>query len=87
MNEHYKDSGISPLAAGLGAFGIASMTSGGGNDVTICKSEDDSFYCRFVHDFNIFKMVLFILLVLVILYFIIKWVWFSKKTGRSGKGK
>lgn len=67
-------SALLPAAAAGGAVALADA---GGSTVTKCDGENaNSFYCKFVQGFNIFKMVLFIIIVLVLLYFI--WSWFKK---------
>lgn len=60
------------IAAGVGG---AIMSGAGGTTVTTCPPEDNSFYCKFVKGFNIFKMLLVILAVIigvVMLYYFFK---------------
>lgn len=68
------------LAAGAGA-GIANA---GGTTITTCGKDDNSFYCQFVKGFNIFKMILFIIGILVIVYILYTiWAASRKSTGRG----
>lgn len=57
------------VAGGASAVG-SGVASAGGTTVTTCPPGDTSFYCQFVKGFNIFKMLLFIIGVLVVLYVI-----------------
>lgn len=68
----HMDTGNGETAA-VGAVALGGMISGaGGTTITTCKDGDDSFYCKFVKGFNIFKMILFIIAVLVIVYMLWK---------------
>lgn len=60
--------------AGAVAGGVgASMVSGaGGTTLVSCSSGDDSFYCKFVKAFNVFKMLLFIVAIVICAYLIYK---------------
>jgi hypothetical protein len=61
--------GIGTGTAILGATALGSVVSGaGGTTITSCPTGDTSFYCRFVKGFNIFKMILVILIVLVFIF-------------------
>lgn len=59
------ESGAGGLVAGAVAGGLVS--GAGGSTLTTCKSDDTSFYCTFVRWFNMFKMVLYMIVVLVII--------------------
>lgn len=65
----------SGAAAGLGS----ALGNAGGMTLTTCTQGDNSFYCQFVRGFNIFKMVLFIIGVLIILYVLYS-IWATTKT-------
>lgn len=54
-------------AGGASALGGALGTAGG-MTVTSCPSGDTSFYCTFVKWFNMLKMVLFIIGVIIVIY-------------------
>lgn len=60
---------IGSVAGGAVAAGVSSA---GGTTVTTCPPGDTSFYCTFVKGFNILKMVLFILSILLLAYLFIK---------------
>lgn len=62
------------LVAGAGG---AIASSAGGTTVTTCPPDDTSFYCKFVKGFNIFKMLLFIVAVLIGIWFV--WYLFKAK--------
>ena len=72
-----------PLSGGLvaGAVGVGALaTAGAGGDtVTTCPPTDNSFYCKFVKDFNMFKMVLFMLLIIGVIVFLIYYFMKSSK--------
>jgi hypothetical protein len=59
-----------------GAGGLLAGGAGGAT-VTTCPPEDTSFYCKFVKGFNIFKMILFIVAILIGIVFI--WYLFRSK--------
>jgi hypothetical protein len=61
--------GVSPNAVVAGAAGVGLLSSAGGTTITTCTNGDDSFYCKFVKGFNMIKMVLFILILLLLGYF------------------
>ena len=66
------------LIAGAGG----ALTAGaGGTTVTSCPPDDNSFYCTFVKGFNIFKMILFIIAILIGIVFI----WYQFKSPKSKK--
>ena len=69
LNEAYKNS--STGAAVLGGTAIGAMTSGAGG-APKCKADDTSFYCNFVKGFNIFKMIIFVLVIIVVVWFVVK---------------
>lgn len=50
----------------------------GGTTLTTCPSSDQSFYCKFVRGFNIFRMIIAIILFIVLIYFLYVW-FFAKK--------
>lgn len=66
------------LIAGAGG---ALAAGAGGTTVTSCPPEDTSFYCTFVKGFNIFKMILFIIAILIGILFI----WYLFKSPKSKK--
>lgn len=70
-------------AGGASALG-GGLASAGGATITSCPAEDKSFYCTFVKGFNIFKMVLFILGVVFILYVLYS---SAVSNGKSGTGR
>ncbi len=63
------------LLAGAVAGGI--VGGAGGTTITTCAADDPSFYCRFVRWFGIFKMVLYLIVVLAIIW--ILWKTFGGK--------
>ena len=67
--EQPSGSGTALLA---GAVGSSMVSNAGGATITTCPPEDKSFYCNFVKGFNIFKMILFIIVVLTIAYVLYK---------------
>lgn len=80
--ENFKSSAGEGVAV-LGGAAVGAMTaSAGGNPE--CKAGDNSFYCNFVRGFNIFKMILFVVVILIVAFFIYKMM--SNKKG-SGSGK
>lgn len=62
----------------LGAAAGGMLGGVGGTTLTTCPATDQSFYCKFVRGFNIFRMVLAIIIFLVLLYFVYVWI-FAKK--------
>lgn len=64
------------IAAGVGG---AVVSGAGGVTVSSCPADDQSFYCKFVRGFNIFKMILFIVVILVIVYVLYKMFWGGAK--------
>lgn len=56
----------------LGAGATAIGASGTGTTITTCSSTDQTTYCKFIRAFNIFKMLLFVIGLIVIVYFLIK---------------
>lgn len=64
-NNASSDMGSTALVAGS-----ALLSNAGGITVTSCTAEDNSFYCQFVKGFNVFKMLLFILAILIGGYFL-----------------
>jgi hypothetical protein len=82
-NNNYAGAGVGATAGGVGGTllgaGVASgISSAGGTTVTTCPPEDKSFYCQFVKGFNIFKMILFIIGILIVIY-IVYLIFFSTK--------
>lgn len=75
--------GLGAGAALIGGTALGAMTSGAGG-APECKSGDTSFYCNFVKGFNIFKMIIFILIILVVIWFIYKMMT-AKKSGKGRK--
>lgn len=69
--------GATALAAGGSLLGGA-----GGATITSCPPEDNSFYCQFVKGFNIFKMLLFIIVILVVGYFLYTTFFGSTKSAK-----
>ena len=64
-------SSFGPTFVSGAAIGGAAMTSGTGS-MAKCDVNDTSFYCTFVKGFNIFKMLLFVLIVIISLYIVYK---------------
>ena len=66
--------GAGVLAGGVALSSV--MSGAGGTTVTSCPPGDNSFYCRFVKGFNVFKMILVILVILILIctaaYFFMK---------------
>lgn len=51
--------------------GVGALVSGaGGVTVTSCGANDQTFYCKFVRGFNLFKMLFFIIAIIVMVYFL-----------------
>lgn len=67
-----------------GAAGVAGLAGGmlgsgaGGTTTTSCPPEDKSFYCQFVHGFNILKM-----LFVIIAFLFILWIFWKAFSGGS----
>lgn len=72
--------GAAALAAGGSLIGGA-----GGTTITSCPADDNSFYCQFVKGFNIFKMILFIIVIAVVGYFI--YTMFFSGNGSKGSAR
>lgn len=71
------DDSANKIAIGSAAGGMLSGV--GGTTITSCPASDQSFYCQFVRWFNMFKMVIFIIVFLVVLYFLYQWFVAKKK--------
>lgn len=71
---------ISPAVAtgGAGLTAITAVQGAGGMTITSCPPDDTSFYCKFVKWFNMFKMLL-VVLSIVITIGIIAYVFWPKK--------
>ena len=54
------------LTSGLGLTSFLNMF--GFHDVTVCKSEDKSFYCQFMKYFKLFITMLLLICILYVLY-------------------
>ena len=67
----------------VGAAGATLLSGAGGTTVVSCKDGDNSFYCKFVRGFNILKMVLVVIVLILLGYFAYK-VFFS---GNGSKKK
>jgi hypothetical protein len=63
-----KSSSTGPLLLGAGAGILATNTAGGTPE---CSEENTTFYCNSVKYFNLFKMLLFVLIIIAIIAFII----------------
>ena len=73
-------------AIGLGAgYGLASSV--GGSTITVCDAKNaDTFYCKFVLFFNIFKMFIwFIVMIAIIVWLLYNFSGMGQYKGR-GKG-
>lgn len=62
----------------LGAAAGGMLGGVGGTTLTTCPAGDQSFYCKFVRGFNIFRMIIAIILFIVLIYFLYAW-FFAKK--------
>lgn len=63
----------------VGAAGASVVAGAGGSTVTVCKSDDQTTYCKFVRWFNIFKMVFTFVIVFILAYFLYStWKNYSK---------
>jgi hypothetical protein len=76
---------VAPQSGALlvGAAGATLLSGAGGTTVVSCKDGDNSFYCKFVRGFNILKMVLVVIVLILLGYFAYK-VFFS---GNGSKKK
>jgi hypothetical protein len=67
------------LTAGLASGVAGGVMNAGGVTVSSCPADDQSFYCKFVRGFNVFKMLLFIIFIIVAAYFIYIMFFANKK--------
>ena len=74
-------------ALGLGAgYGLA--TSAGGTTVTVCNgANENTFYCKFVQFFSIFKMFISFIFIMAIIVWLCYTFLGMKASGRSGSGR
>ena len=62
----------------LGAAAGGMLGGVGGTTITSCPASDQSFYCKFVRGFNIFKMIIAIIVFVILLYFLYVWFFANK---------
>lgn len=77
ISKNHNDTGKAALIGGGAAALGGAVAGAGGVTVSTCPPEDKSFYCQFVKGFNIFKMILSILLILAVIG-VIAWVFLKK---------
>jgi hypothetical protein len=66
-------SGSSALGGAVAGGALGGMVGGaGGTTITMCTAEDQSFYCKFVRGFNIFKMILYVIMIFVLIWIVWK---------------
>lgn len=59
------------LASGAG---VGLLSGSGGTTLHACAPDDDSMYCKFSRFTNIVQMIIFLLAVVVVLFFIVKYI-------------
>jgi hypothetical protein len=69
-----------PLIGAAAAGGI--MATNGAGTTESCPTSDTTFYCKFVRFFSMFKMLLFIGIVIAVIAFIIYFL-MKKKSGKT----
>jgi hypothetical protein len=75
----YQQQDNSALTSGISSGVAGGVMNAGGYTLTTCPSTDQSFYCKSVRWFNMFKMVLFIIFVIIMIYFLYTIFYSNKK--------
>jgi hypothetical protein len=74
--------GVSSNALLVGAAGASLLSGAGGTTIVSCRDGDNSFYCKFVKGFNIIKMILFVIVLILVGYFAYK-MFFSENGSKK----
>jgi hypothetical protein len=81
MGKQAKKVRFAGLAAGGGAVAGGALSGAGGVTVSSCPPEETGFYCTFVRGFDVFKMTLVILAVVLFIALLLWWM-LARKAGR-----
>ena len=79
------NAGLIAGGAGVAALGTAATSGAGGTTISTCYDDDTRYYCKFVRFFNMFKMLIFIVICIIVvgllIYFFSR-ASFAKKSKR-----